>query len=128
MATEFVRLADVPSVEEIKDSDTVLVVQDGDVKRAPKTAVGGSGGGMLTITFVFNDDLYNPQIIGGSFRDVLKAAENNEPFIMIHIDLTNGTTYTVPNRISVSPEDIQIEGGFCGFMVWYPDGSFAYPD
>lgn len=41
MATEFVRLADVPAIEEIKEEDTVLVVQDGDVKRAPKTAVGG---------------------------------------------------------------------------------------
>lgn len=42
MAIEFTRLADVTAIEEVKDEDTVLVVQDGEVKRAPKTAVGGA--------------------------------------------------------------------------------------
>jgi hypothetical protein len=126
MATEFVRLADVPAIEEVKEEDTVLVVQDGDIKRAPKTAVGGSG--ILTITFIYNDDMYNPQVIGGSFQDVLKAAENNEPFMIIHINLTNGTEYKVCNRIMVDSYGIQIEGGSYGFMVWNSDGSFAYPD
>lgn len=41
MTIEFTRLANVTAIEEVKEEDSVLVVQDGEVKRAPKTAVGG---------------------------------------------------------------------------------------
>lgn len=60
MATEFVRLADVPAVEEIKDSDTVLVVQDGDVKKAPKSAVSGN----IIKTVIITDNWYDAIING----------------------------------------------------------------
>lgn len=42
---EFTRLADVEVVETATDVDKVLIEQNGEIKRVPKTEVGGSGGG-----------------------------------------------------------------------------------
>ena len=48
---EFKRLADVEVVETATDTDKVLIEQNGEIKRVPKTEVGGGGGGnMLIIT------------------------------------------------------------------------------
>lgn len=46
---EFTRLADVEVVETATDVDKVLIEQNGEIKRVPKTEVGGSGGNTLTI-------------------------------------------------------------------------------
>lgn len=46
---EFKRLADVEIVETANDTDKVLIEQNGEIKRVPKTEVGGSGGGLLII-------------------------------------------------------------------------------
>lgn len=40
---EFTRLADVEVVETAADADKVLIEQNGEIKRVPKTEVGGSG-------------------------------------------------------------------------------------
>ena len=48
---EFTRLADVAVVETANDTDKVLIEQNGEIKRMPKTEVGGSGiGNILAIT------------------------------------------------------------------------------
>lgn len=44
MAKDFVRLSEVPVVEEVVDTASVLVEMDGEIYRAPKTQVGGAGG------------------------------------------------------------------------------------
>ena len=46
---EFTRLADVAVVETATDDDKVLIEQNGEIKRVPKTEVGGSGN-MLIVT------------------------------------------------------------------------------
>ena len=46
---EFTRLADVEVVETATDVDKVLIEQNGEIKRVPKTEVGGSGSNTLTI-------------------------------------------------------------------------------
>jgi hypothetical protein len=47
---EFTRLAEVEVVETANNTDKVLIEQNGEIKRVPKTEVGGSGGGMLIVT------------------------------------------------------------------------------
>lgn len=130
MAIEFTRLADVTAIEEVKEEDSVLVVQDGEVKRAPKTAVGGGGGGILTITFIFNGDWDdNPQIIGGTFEDLANAFTNNIPFIVVHMArYDDHFEWGMPRSIYYNGDNFQMSDGYCGFLVWNDDGSVSYPD
>lgn len=44
MAKDFVKLSEVAVLEEITDNATVLVEENGEIYRAPKTQVGGAGG------------------------------------------------------------------------------------
>lgn len=44
---EFTKLADVEVVETANDTDKVLIEQNGEIKRVPKTEVGGSGGMLI---------------------------------------------------------------------------------
>lgn len=46
---EFTKLSEVAVVETANDTDKVLIEQNGEIKRVPKTEVGGAGGGMLII-------------------------------------------------------------------------------
>lgn len=42
---EFTKLSEVEVVETANDTDKVLIEQNGEIKRVPKTEVGGGGGG-----------------------------------------------------------------------------------
>ena len=44
MARDFVKLSEVTVLEEVSDTASVLVEQNGEIYRAPKTQVGGAGG------------------------------------------------------------------------------------
>ena len=44
MAKDFVKLSEVTVLEEVMDTASVLVEQNGEIYRAPKTQVGGAGG------------------------------------------------------------------------------------
>lgn len=68
---EFTRLADVEVVETANDTDKVLIEQNGEIKRVPKTEVGGSGGGSLIITA--NED-------GSAFTANMTLSEALEAF------------------------------------------------
>ena len=50
MAYEFKRLSDVEVVETPTEIANVLIEEDGVIKKAPKTAVGGAGGSTLIVT------------------------------------------------------------------------------
>lgn len=52
------KLAEVDVVAEPADTANVLIEQDGEIKRAPKTAVGG-GGGKPVIFRLSNDAMYS---------------------------------------------------------------------
>ena len=44
MAKDFVKLSEVTVLKEVSDTASVLVEQNGEIYRAPKTQVGGAGG------------------------------------------------------------------------------------
>ena len=52
-AYEFVRLADVEIAQEVQDTDTVLIIQGGTVKKTAKSNVGG---GSAAVYFVTSDN------------------------------------------------------------------------
>ena len=51
---EFIKLSEVAVVETANDEDKVLIEQNGEIKRVPKTEVGGSGN-QLIFDFAFDD-------------------------------------------------------------------------
>ena len=44
-ALEFKKLSEVETAETVNEVDTVLIVQNGEIKQTPKNNVGGAGGG-----------------------------------------------------------------------------------
>jgi hypothetical protein len=76
---EFKRLSEVEQIESTSENATVLVEDGGEIKRVPKTAVGGGAGGYVIKlansyvddngTFCFNesyDELYDVLMAGGT--------------------------------------------------------------
>lgn len=138
MAIEFTRLADVTAIEEVKDEDTVLVVQDGEVKRAPKTAVGGAGGGEkadlvirinkpLGLTNTTVDDI---EIVSGSVEAVYTAFESGEfPVVEIEFLVTPSMdsywrgASIIPAQVSFYGDSMMVGfigvGSFCDPYVYY---------
>lgn len=76
---DFKKLGEVATVEEILDTDTVLVARDGQIYRADKSKVGGGAGGYLLepaddeITKA--SDSSNEYYITSQINDMLKAIE-----------------------------------------------------
>lgn len=64
---EFKKLSEVEQLESASDNATVLIEEGGDIKRVPKSAVGGASGYIATITM---DDLEM------SMGDVMVISEN----------------------------------------------------
>ena len=63
MAKDFVKLSEVTVLEEVSDTASVLVEQNGEIYRAPKTQVGGAGG---IKTAIIRDSGYLNAIAGVS--------------------------------------------------------------
>nr|DAH18465.1 MAG TPA: hypothetical protein [Caudoviricetes sp.] len=78
---DFVKLGEVQEVEEILDTDTVLVARDGQIYRADKSKVGGGAGGYLLepadeeIVAMDTDEQHSHFCITSKIDDALKAIE-----------------------------------------------------
>ena len=64
MATEFKKLSEVTTLEEAAETAHVLIEENGEIYRVPKTAVGGAGGGIKTA--IIHDSGYLNAIAGVS--------------------------------------------------------------
>lgn len=62
MATEFKKLSEVTALEEAAETAHVLIEENGEIYRVPKTAVGGAGGGIKTA--IIRDSEYLNAIAG----------------------------------------------------------------
>ena len=62
MATEFKKLSEVDVLEEAAETAHVLIEENGEIYRVPKTAVGGAGGGIKTA--IIRDSEYLNAIAG----------------------------------------------------------------
>lgn len=76
---DFKKLGEVETVEEILDTDTVLVARDGQIYRADKSKVGGGAGGYLLepadAEIVKASDSSGTFYITSQINDMLKAIE-----------------------------------------------------
>ena len=54
MAIEFKKLSEVATLEEAAETAYVLIEEDGEIYRVPKTTVGGSQGIVVELTAVDN--------------------------------------------------------------------------
>lgn len=82
---DFKKLGEVATVEEILDSDTVLVARDGQIYRADKSKVGGGAGGYLLepadaeIVAADTEEAHSQFGITSKIDDVLKGVKAGAP-------------------------------------------------
>ena len=89
---EFTRLADVEIVETANDTDKVLIEQNGEIKRVPKTEVGGTGGSgnTLILNLTMDQNTGEGALVSSSmtFEEALTAINNYEiTGAVCHIDM-----------------------------------------
>ena len=104
MATEFKKLSEVTTLEEAAETAHVLIEENGEIYRVPKTAVGGAGGGIKTA--IIRDSRYLNAIAGASamasgapaatyecinmtFEEAYETMANGEPLNVVGM-LTTG--------------------------------------
>ena len=115
MAYEFKKLSDVEVVAEPTESANVLIEEDGVIKKAPKTAVGGAGGiGWDAIIEIVDDHTVvdNFTLVEGSFNSIQqKALSGEKPNILLRYKYEYGDNYwdyatvryiSVPDTVSSS--------------------------
>lgn len=82
---DFKKLGEVATVEEILDTDTVLVARDGQIYRADKSKVGGGAGGYLLepadaeIVAMDTAEEHSQFWITSKIDDVLKGVKSGAP-------------------------------------------------
>lgn len=82
---DFKKLGEVATVEEILDTDTVLVERDGQIYRADKSKVGGGAGGYLLepadaeIVAMDTEEQHSEFCITSKIDDMLKGVEAGAP-------------------------------------------------
>ena len=93
MAKDFVKLSEVTMLEEVTDNASVLVEQNGEIYRAPKTQVGGAGGVKTAIirdsgylnaiaglsTMATAAPEYTYECINMTFEEAYEIMQNGEP-------------------------------------------------
>ena len=98
MATEFKKLSEVTTLEEAAETAHVLIEENGEIYRVPKTAVGGAGGGIKTAiirdsgylnaiagvsTMQAGDPAYTYECINMSFEEAYETMAKGEPLNVV---------------------------------------------
>lgn len=92
MAYEFKRLSDVEVVDTPADTANVLIEEDGVIKKAPKTAVGGAANNdevdfEFTISDIESLSADNVLVTGGSIDNIIQRIRNGEiPKVRVIVD------------------------------------------
>lgn len=104
MARDFVKLSEVTVLEKVSDTASVLVEQNGEIYRAPKTQVGGAGGIKTAIirdsgylnaiagvsTMASQAPEYTYECLNMTFEEAYKTMENGEPLMVVGMLTTEG--------------------------------------
>lgn len=116
---DFKKLGEVATVEEILDTDTVLVARDGQIYRVDKSKVGGGAGGYLLepaddeVVASSSSDDSGQFYITTKIDDMLLALEAGSP-VSIRVDGkvlgVEGTTATLIPVILMSGELVEQQG------------------
>lgn len=131
MAFEFKKLSDVEVVEIPADTANVLIEENGIIKKAPKTAVGGDKADMI-IQVIFENEDSEPvvSIISGSYDELAQKIDNMESAlvrIFVKWPFANANGMTYPFNIGKEPYDdgsIVIAIGTNNFyFIIFPDNT-----
>lgn len=112
MATEFKKLSEVTALEEAAETAHVLIEENGEIYRVPKTAVGGGNVGGIK-TAIIRDSGYlnaiagvnpttpeNPtytyECINMTFEEAYETMAKGEPLNVISMVTANGEPTNVP--------------------------------
>lgn len=119
---EFKRLSDVEVVAEPAESANVLIEENGVIKKAPKTAVGGAGGEADLViginNHIENATIDNIRIVSGSVEAVYTAFESGRiPVVEVQI-IVPPTTNSYIRTAKRIPAQIVFYGDslFVGFI------------
>ena len=98
MATEFKKLSEVTTLEEAAETAHVLIEENGEIYRVPKTAVGGNVGGIKTAiirdsgylnviagvsTMVAGAPVYTYECINMTFEEAYETMAKGEPLNVV---------------------------------------------
>lgn len=96
MATEFKKLSEVTTLEEAAETAHVLIEENGEIYRVPKTAVGGAGGvktaiirdsGYLNaiagVSTMLAGPEYTYECINMTFEEAYETMANGEPLMVV---------------------------------------------
>ena len=103
MAKDFVKLSEVAVLEEVSENATVLVEENGEIYRAPKTSVGGGGtGGIKTAIIRVSNYPYalesvkslkvarpSYECINMTFEEAYEIMSNGEPLMVAGMLVNN---------------------------------------
>ena len=116
---EFKRLADVDIVETANDTDKVLIEQNGEIKRVPKTEVGGSSKGLLIIDA--NMDVSGEELIANAnmtLEAALEAFSNRElSSVSVYMVVRSDGQNVGSMFVTAACADYSIEAGFPCMMI-----------
>lgn len=104
MARDFVKLSEVTILEEVTDNASVLVEQNGEIYRAPKTQVGGAGSIKTAIirdsgylnaiaglsTMASDAPKYTYECINMTFEEAYETMLNGEPLMAVGMFTVEG--------------------------------------
>ena len=125
MAYNFKSIADVDIVAEPAKSANVLIEENGVIKKAPKTAVGGSGNGSETvIIFTESNNLFGVPAPDGLYEKLQDLFNNHIPLNLVSYMLTGDNRYfPLPMNSVYIAEDNVFEGWFDNNKLRvYPNG------
>ena len=97
---EFKKLSEVEQIETASDNATVLIEEGGDIKRVPKSAVGGNGVGGYVIklesSYINDDGMYCLDESYDELYDVLVAGGS------VWVDYTNAPEASLPSMMAAN--------------------------
>ena len=123
---EFKKLSDVEVVAEPTETANVLIEEDGVIKKAPKTAVGGAGGGTHYICIDENGNVNAPD---GIYEEIIEKLFNN--FIGIDVRVFKRGSYVTEFPVtgytySLEEEKIQVDCEMGMSVYLYKNGEHSY--
>ena len=130
MAYNFKSIADVEVVAEPTESANVLIEENGVIKKAPKTAVGGNGGGGFDFVIrQSQDDWRVGNLVIGTYEDIYNKFTNNEFIVGFYWGTSfNSAGYNIDMCREIYPDE---DNGKPVFVVWfhqYGDTARIYED
>lgn len=118
---EFKKLSEVEQIETASDNATVLVEENGEIKRVPKKEVGGGG----IETLIIKDLRYDVCLGGGTAEstDGCPYTCINMSFEEAHQLISEGEPITAVMMIIGGSSAV----GYAPIFVWYTDLAFGVP-